>query len=337
MLLPFGLPDFVRLNRRLGHDYIANLTFDGWWLFEEPLPVAMAALAQATDGAMYDVGANTGFYSALVGRLSPTTVVRAFEPIPAIADFARENLAIAGLDVDRVTLEQVALSDRPGTAELFLPPEIPGRIESSASLLSDFKPTVVESVTAATETLDGANERFSGERVGLIKIDVEGAEHLVVAGAGGVLARDRPIVVMELLDRADFDHAQRTFDELDYRFLSLHPGFELREQQTLRFFLDAWNHLLLPAEEYDRLRAVLSEAASQYAQFLEAAGDPMDSAVLDRAAEKLPVSLLVDHVRVEARAASVELRSAQAALEPKPRSLLRRAAGRAKRALSNLR
>jgi len=122
---------------------------------------------------MYDVGANTGFYSALVGRLSPTTVVRAFEPIPAIADFARENLAIAGLDVDRVTLEQAALSDRPGTAELFLPPEIPGRIESSASLLSDFKPTVVESVTAATETLDGANERFSGERVGLIKIDVE--------------------------------------------------------------------------------------------------------------------------------------------------------------------
>ena len=49
----------------------------------------------------------------------------------------------------------------------------------------------------------------------------------MVARAGGVLARDRPIVVMELLDRADFDHAQRTFDELDYRFPVPYPGFEL--------------------------------------------------------------------------------------------------------------
>lgn len=48
----------------------------------------------------------------------------------AIAGFARENLAIAGLG-GRVTLEQVALSDRRGTAELFLPPETPGRIEEA--------------------------------------------------------------------------------------------------------------------------------------------------------------------------------------------------------------
>lgn len=330
--LPFGLPGYVRLNRRLGRDSIASRTLDGWWRFEEPLPVALAALAQATEGALYDVGANTGFYSVLVGRLTPQRTIRAFEPIPSIAECTRENLAIAGLGA-RVSLEQVALSDHRGVAELFLPPETPGRIEASASLLSDFKPTVGEVVTATTETLDEANARLGGERVGLIKVDVEGAEHLVIAGAGEVLRRDRPVVVIELLNRADFEGVQRTFEELDYRFLSLHPGFELREQQALRFFLDGWNHLLLPSEEYERLCEVLADAATQMSEFLAEAGEPLDPDVVDRAAARLPVSMLVEQLRVETRASSVEIVAARALTAPRPPSLLRRGLRKVKRRL----
>lgn len=103
---------------------------------------------------------------------------------------------------------------------------------------------------------------------------------IVIAGATKVLRRDRPVVVIELLTRADFEGVQRTFDELDYRFLSLHPGFEVREQQMLRFFLDGWLPLV-PAEDHDRLREVLAEAAAEMSEFLAAAGEPLDPDVVD--------------------------------------------------------
>ena len=154
-----AFPTSVRLNRQLGHDYIANLTFDGWWLFETA-PCRDGRLAQATDGTMYDVGANTGFYSRPGGQAVTYNRCQGLRTHPGDRRLRPgRTWRSRGLDVDRVT-RWVALSDRPGTAEL-LPPEIPGRIESSASLLSDFKPTVVESVTAATRTLDGANERLA--------------------------------------------------------------------------------------------------------------------------------------------------------------------------------
>lgn len=49
--------------------------------------------------------------------------------------------------------------------------------------------------TAPALRLDDAG--LDGRRVGLLKIDVEGATGLVLAGGRGVLERDRPLVVWE--------------------------------------------------------------------------------------------------------------------------------------------
>lgn len=105
--LPFALPSYVRLNRRLGMDQVVTASIDGWWRFEDPLPAVLAALAGETGGAFYDVGANTGFYSVLIGRLAPGRTVRAFEPVPEIVGFLEQNLAIAGL-AERIAVEEVA-------------------------------------------------------------------------------------------------------------------------------------------------------------------------------------------------------------------------------------
>ena len=132
-----------------------------WWDFEEPLPVVMACLAQGLGTeTFYDVGANTGFYSVLVGNLAPHVHIRSFEPVDWIADQCRENLSKHGVEA---TMVEVALSDTPGTATMYFPPDDHGLIETSASLNADFNPVNmrVMEVSTARRDLGGGIPRVS--------------------------------------------------------------------------------------------------------------------------------------------------------------------------------
>jgi FkbM family methyltransferase len=257
--LVLSVPGFVRLLRQRGRDLVATRSRDQWWEFEDPLPLTVVALLDVVDGCFYDVGANTGFYSVLVGRLRSDLTVRAFEPVPEIAAHFAQNMAVNDLPI---VAEQVALSDRDGTAQLFLPPDTHGLIESSASLNGSFKEEVAISIEVRCERLDTAVERLGDSRVGFVKIDVEGAEELVLAGATACLQRDRPLVAVELLPRARFDMIAALLEDHDYRLLSLRPGLVVEQEDIPRFIDDSWNQLLVPAERIDDVIRRLDKAAA---------------------------------------------------------------------------
>lgn len=123
-----------------------------------------------------------------------------------------------------------------------------------------------------------------------------------------MLARDRPVIAIEVLPRAQFDVIGSAFADLDYRLLTLHPGFDIREAHELTFHLDAWNQLLVPAEDLDRVRAVLAHAADQLAAFLAVVGEPMDPVALEQEAAALPSAILAEQFHVEVRASAAEAR-----------------------------
>ena len=58
----------------------------------------------------------------------------------------------------------------------------------------------------------------------VIKIDVESAEHLVLAGARETLRRHRPVVFCEILERADFAAIGAICRDTNYISIRLHPG-----------------------------------------------------------------------------------------------------------------
>lgn len=294
-----GLPGYVRLLRRGGRDLVATRAERAWWEFEDPLPLAVAALCDLTEGAFYDVGANTGFYSVLVGRLRPDLVVRAFEPAPDIAALCRENLDLNGVAVD---LRPVALSDRDESAQLFFPPDDHGLIESSASLDQTFKESVTHSIEVECRRLDGVNAELGGERIGLVKIDVEGAEQRVLDGARVTAGRDRPLIAVELLPRADFRALDTWVADLGYVLVSLRAGLDHRVEPAAGFLPDSWNQLLVPAERLDSVRGVLDEARGALAD--HDAGTPSTTTPVEQ--------LLLDQVRLERRAADAELEAASA-------------------------
>jgi FkbM family methyltransferase len=196
--------------------------------YERPTAAAVLALAEtARPGfVMFDIGANMGLYAGMVASMFEPSVVHAFEPAPSTAAVATR---IARRNRLPVEVHQLALSDRDGTAELFLSPIS----DASNSLVEGFRATD-ETVSVPTATLDA----FAEERdldVDIVKLDVETHERAVLDGARSTIERCRPAIVIEVLRRRGRDHGveiQEFFDGLGYRFheLSAEPSWGARAE-----------------------------------------------------------------------------------------------------------
>jgi FkbM family methyltransferase len=129
----------------------------------------------------FDVGANTGFYTMLMASRAVRGAVHSFEPLPL-----NWHLMCAGCLLNgyrNVVLNKAALGDRVGDAQFS---------QSVDSAFSSFR-SVGRRREAATirvkvETLDGYLHGRALNKVDVMKIDVEGAELLILRGAKGLLS-----------------------------------------------------------------------------------------------------------------------------------------------------
>lgn len=183
----------ARIN--LGGSFLRYLTGDA----EPEVQEALAALIEPGQ-TVYDVGANIGFFTMLLSRLvGPQGRVYAFEPIPENLATLRHNVVLNGLS--NVTIVEQALSSSTGTAEMFVSPwsAFHSLNVEGASKQSNHGPEAGQ-IVVQTVTLD---EFVKGEGVrapDLLKVDVEGAELIVLEGARETLRARRPLLLCELHD-----------------------------------------------------------------------------------------------------------------------------------------
>jgi FkbM family methyltransferase len=146
---------------------------------------------------VFDVGANFGFYTirlaSLVGHAGR---VDAFEPVAAPCRVL--EYVIARLGLEQVTLHACAVTDTEGEARVMVP-----RGGAPNFYLAHL---VTNDVAAGTErvrttTLDHVRASAPG-KVTFLKIDVEGAEGMVLRGATTLLREDRPVVMCEACDHS---------------------------------------------------------------------------------------------------------------------------------------
>jgi FkbM family methyltransferase len=136
-----------------------------------------------------DVGANLGYYSLLASRLvGPTGRVVALEPNSENCRLLLSSLRLN--DITNVQLLPVAADKATGWAYYSTHVGSNGGLIDGGELLSH--PCTVVPTFRLDDLVEGP--------VGFLKMDVEGAEGRVVAGATGLIARDRPIVTTELKD-----------------------------------------------------------------------------------------------------------------------------------------
>lgn len=159
--------------------------------FEPPTARLITSLLHDGD-TMIDVGANIGFFTLLASRkVGALGKIIAFEPVSSTCAALRNNLSING--TVNVNVQEIALSNVDGTATIY---EGPARNKGLSSMRPIDNASNKQSVPmAAFDSLE-----ISRESIHLIKIDVEGAEQLVVEGMMECLKRNRPHLIIEITD-----------------------------------------------------------------------------------------------------------------------------------------
>lgn len=149
---------------------------------------------------LWDVGANVGLYTCYAAARGHRVV--AAEPSPFNLELIARNLILNGI-VDHVTVVPIALTDRSGTGPLQFSDTRNG------GALSTFR----EGYGSSGDTFDAqfdfptvgislaeAVDKFGLPKPDHLKLDVDGIEHLILAGAGEYLRAVKSVLV-ELDDR----------------------------------------------------------------------------------------------------------------------------------------
>jgi FkbM family methyltransferase len=166
-----------------------------------------------------DVGAHHGRHALPMGlAVGPGGGVVAVEPIPWALGRLAERVEGAGLWGVVVPLHG-CVGDECGVAEFSIVPGHPGW--SARHVRTQAAETVPLAVPELT--IDSIAGSFF-DRVRFMKIDVEGGEPAVLAGARGVLGRDRPIVHVEIAAESLEPHG---FDASDVYSPLVTAGYEI--------------------------------------------------------------------------------------------------------------
>ncbi len=152
------------------------------------------------DEVFIDIGANLGLHSLGVAQDIGCHVV-AFEPHPSIADCLDKSIEINDLS-SKVKCFRVALSNEDGLATLVQPLTHAGISALEGPNPNFRKGNRLEVQVAQLDKLSDFHRHLSDidKRVGLIKIDIEGAEERALRGMIHLLKEHRPTIIMELYD-----------------------------------------------------------------------------------------------------------------------------------------
>ncbi|TXI03066.1 MAG: FkbM family methyltransferase [Rhizobium sp.] len=172
--------------------FASHVLLDGFWEIWLTLFCARNVKRGMT---AIDVGANFGYYSLLLAELvGAKGELIAVEPNPHAADFLFRSVELNGL-LGRTRVERLALGNViSGEASLYVPHNEP----KNALIVEDnFLPRAEDGaiVKVPVTTLDRL--AASCARVDFIKIDAEGAEEVILKGMAEIIARHRPMLVVE--------------------------------------------------------------------------------------------------------------------------------------------
>lgn len=146
-----------------------------------------------------DVGANIGFYSVAAAKKLTTGRVLAIEPTVGACERLNHNIKLNGVENKVVVFQGVALDKSRETSVNF----VRGMEEYSSvgSLIHHATSgQEVESIAVSGASIDDL-VRDNRLTPALVKIDTEGAEHLVLQGARQTIENFRPIVIAEFIPR----------------------------------------------------------------------------------------------------------------------------------------
>lgn len=215
MALPFRekltmlLPPSLFYRRRIAYEVRTG----------EP-ELAMLGTLMPRGGTAVDVGANQGFFAFALSEVAGRVV--AIEPNPDYAFFARWMLR------GRAEVRALALSDTAGRATFTVPVSDQGMALHYAGSLKGTHNQFAKAQSYEVEVRRLDELRLSDVR--FIKVDVEGSEREVLDGGRNTIARDRPLLLLELLSGTHEDPGAITeaiCKDFGYDAVIMHRGEQI--------------------------------------------------------------------------------------------------------------
>lgn len=220
------------LGRRIRVPITAGLGLDHRTIPDPELLPALRASLALRGGAFVDVGAFLGETFVKLLALGDERRYVGFEPQPRAASYLERLVAAnrAGGDV----VVTAALGERNGATVLLLARDI----DETASIVEGFRPRDRYGHRWVVPLLrgDDALREAGVGPVGVLKVDVEGAELEVLRGFAATLESDHPVILCEILPiydeateigrlrRTRADALMELLEGHGYRLLGVNPG-----------------------------------------------------------------------------------------------------------------
>lgn len=166
--------------------------------------------------SVFDIGANTGFYSVLAKTLEPTCAVHAFEPLPKVHQKLVRNNSLNNYNI---VCSTYALSNFNGTASVF--PTSLDHVYSVTVNKNLYEHKKTFEIKIHTKLLKDYIEENNIGKIDLMKIDVETHEVEVLEGMGPYLKQFAPDMLIEIQNETIAAGVTRLIEGIDYVFFNI--------------------------------------------------------------------------------------------------------------------
>jgi len=221
-----------------------------------------------------DFGAYNGVHSIRFARLvGPTGHVYAFEPNPRAFDMLTANISLNGLGDRIVTypfgLAEQATSTKMATAEAH---NLGGTVACSEQDIKEHRRECEQATADSTLVrIDDDARRWFPTHVDFLKIDVEGYEDRVIAGAKGWIAHDRPAIFIEI-----WDDRKRARENMTVKASDVVATIESLGYRG-QVFRAPWEYLFLPVAPGAKATAASPSASASPSTSSSASASPAAS------------------------------------------------------------
>jgi FkbM family methyltransferase len=182
----------------------------------EPMSIRVWLSLAKSSAVIFDIGAYTGLYSLAAAILNRKAKVYAFEALDVVYSRLLVNIQVNSLG--NIKAYNLAVSNEEGSAEFNV--YAGDTVLSTGSTLVDGikNKELFQKKHVRAARLDDLVNELSVPRLDLMKIDTEGAEHLVIQGGQGALKKHTPDIILEVLGGARVDQINSVLSGIGYRF-----------------------------------------------------------------------------------------------------------------------